>query len=90
MGWVDAIGFAAGACGIAGFVPQLIKIAREKDAEGVSLTMYAVTTLGFALWVAYGVVHKSWPVIAANSIMLVLAAAILGLKIRYGNTPPRR
>jgi MtN3 and saliva related transmembrane protein len=88
MGWVDAIGFAAGACGIAGFVPQLIKIAREKDAEGVSLKMYALTTFGFVLWVTYGVLHKSWPVIASNAVMLVLAAAILALKFKYGDKPP--
>ena len=88
MGWVDAIGFAAGACGIAGFVPQLVKIVREKDAEGVSFKMYAVTTFGFVLWVTYGVLHRSWPVIAANSVMLLLAAAILVLKIKYGDNRP--
>ena len=88
MNWADVIGFAAGACGVAGFVPQLVKIAREKDAEGVSLKMYAVTAFGFVLWVSYGVLHKSWPVIASNAAMLILAAAILVLKIKYPRKPP--
>ena len=50
--------------------------------------MYAVTTFGFVLWVTYGVLHRSWPVIAANSVMLLLAAAILVLKIKYGDNRP--
>jgi MtN3 and saliva related transmembrane protein len=86
---VNGIGVAAGLCGITGFVPQLLKIAREKDAEGVSLKMYAVTTIGFVLWVTYGVLNHSWPVIASNGVMLVLAAGILALKLKYGNAPPR-
>jgi len=50
----------------------------------VSLRMYAVTTSGFVLWSAYGLLLKSWPITAANAVMLVLAATILVLKIRYG------
>jgi MtN3 and saliva related transmembrane protein len=82
-GLIDTIGFAAGLCGITGFVPQLIKIARDKDAKEVSLVMYAVTTVGFVLWVTYGVMNHSWPVIISNGVMLVLAASILVLTIRY-------
>ncbi len=85
LGLIDAIGFAAGACGIVGFVPQLIKIARDKDAKEVSLAMYAITSIGFVLWVAYGVLEKSWPVMLSNSIMLALVAAILVLTVRYGD-----
>ena len=36
------------------FLPQVIKIAREKDASSVSLRMYVVTVTGFALWIVYG------------------------------------
>ena len=37
--WTDAVGTAAGLCGMAGVVPQLIKIIQEKDALAVSLKM---------------------------------------------------
>jgi len=80
----DIVGVAAGLCGIAGFTPQIIKIIRERDASGVSLKMYAVTTTGFVLWVIYGVLQKSWPLIAANGAMLALAATILVFKLRLG------
>ncbi len=65
------------------FVPQIVKIVREKDASSISLRMYLVTVAGFVLWTAYGVLLGSWPVWASNAVNLALAGAILGLKWRY-------
>jgi MtN3 and saliva related transmembrane protein len=79
----NVVGTLAGVCGMIGFTPQIAKIVREKDASSVSLKMYAITTTGFVLWTAYGVLVKSWPVIGSNAVMLCLAATILALKIRY-------
>jgi MtN3 and saliva related transmembrane protein len=81
---VNVVGSAAGLCSMSSFLPQLIKIAREKRAEGVSLRTYMVTVTGFVLWVAYGVLLRSWPVAASNSVCLVLAGGILALRWRYG------
>ena len=82
---VNGIGVAAGLCSMSSFVPQLIKIAREKRAEGVSLRTYVVTVIGFVLWIAYGVLLGSWPVAASNAVNLLLAGAILALRWRYGD-----
>lgn len=84
---INAVGSVAGVCSMSSFVPQLMKIAREKRAEGVSLRTYMVTVTGFALWVAYGVLLKSWPVAASNSVCLLLAGGILCLRWRYGEGP---
>ena len=84
---VDVVGVAAGLCSMASFVPQILKILRERDAEAVSMRMYVVTVTGFLLWIAYGALLRSWPVWLSNTINLALAAAILALKFRYG---PRR
>lgn len=65
------------------FTPQLVKIWRERDASSVSLRMYVVTVTGFGLWIAYGALSDSWPVIVANSVCLMLSAAILTLKWRF-------
>ena len=80
---VNAIGTAAGLCSMSSFLPQLIKIAREKRAEGVSLHTYVVTVTGFALWIAYGVVSKSWPVTVSNTVCLLMSGAVLALKWRF-------
>lgn len=86
---VEVVGTAAALCSMASFTPQLVKIWRERDASSVSLRMYAITVTGFALWVAYGVMLKSWPIMGANSVCLVEAAAILVLKWRFGRSRPR-
>jgi MtN3 and saliva related transmembrane protein len=79
---VNAFGVAAALCSIASFVPQIMKIVREKDASGVSLRMFAITTVGFVCWTAYGALSGSWPVAVSNAVNLVLAATILVLKLR--------
>ena len=81
---VNGIGTAAGLCSMSSFVPQLIKVAREKSAEGVSLRTYIVNVVGFGLWITYGVLLGSWPVAASNAVNLLLASAILILRWRYG------
>jgi len=79
----DLIGTGAALCSMTSFVPQIVKIVRERDASAVSLRMYAVTVTGFALWITYGLMTRAWPVAAANTVCLVLAAAILALKWRW-------
>lgn len=81
--FVNAVGTAAALCSMASFVPQVLKIIKERDASSVSLRMYLVTVTGFALWLTYGVMLKSWPLIASNAVSLALSSAILALKLRY-------
>lgn len=79
----DIVGTGAALCSMSSFVPQILKIIRERDASSVSLRMYAVTVTGFSLWVAYGALTGGWPVIGANAVCLVLSATILILKWRF-------
>ena len=69
---------------MASFVPQIVKIVRERDAASVSLHMYLVTVTGFVLWTGYGVLIGSWPVWLSNAVNLGLAATILTLRARFG------
>jgi MtN3 and saliva related transmembrane protein len=80
----SVVGVAAAALSMSSFVPQIVKIVRERDAASVSTRMYLVTVTGFAAWIAYGLMIKSWPVVVSNLINLVLAGTILGLKRRFG------
>ena len=82
--WIDAIGSVAAVLTTASFVPQVWHSFKTRDVSGVSLGMYSVFTLGVALWLLYGVLLQSWPLMIANSITLLLAAAILGMKLRFG------
>jgi MtN3 and saliva related transmembrane protein len=80
----ELIGFAAATLTTLSFVPQAIKTIRSKDTRGISLGMYATFTVGVALWLGYGFVLDSWPMIVSNIVTLILSATILGMKLRYG------
>ena len=77
------VGTAAALCSMTSFALQIVKIRRERDASSVSLRMYVVTGAGFMLWIAYGVLTRSWPVVGANAVCLVMSATILALKWRF-------
>ena len=82
--WIDAIGSIAAVLTTASFIPQAWHSFKTRDVSGISLGMYSVFTLGVALWLVYGVLLQSWPLMIANSITLALAAAILVMKLRFG------
>ncbi|MBV1795639.1 SemiSWEET family sugar transporter [Siccirubricoccus sp. G192] len=62
------------------FVPQAWKIIRTRDTKAISTGMYAVTVLGFSLWLAYGLLLGQWPLIVTNAICLLLSGFILAMK----------
>ena len=78
---MDWLGYAAASLTTTAFLPQAWLTFRTRNVSGISLGMYAVFTLGVLLWLAYGVMLKAWPLIAANLVTLVLAAGILLMKI---------
>ena len=83
MDIINIIGMAAGTLTTASFVPQVIKIWKTRSSKDVSLGMFFVLATGVALWVVYGIMTSSLPVILANSVTLVLAVMIIALKIKY-------
>jgi MtN3 and saliva related transmembrane protein len=79
----NVVGTGAALCSMTSFIPQITKIWRERDASSVSLRMYLVTVTGFSLWIGYGALIGSWPVIGSNAVCLALSGAILALKWRF-------
>lgn len=79
----DLLGYGAAFLTTAAFVPQALKSWASRDLSGISLSMYSLFTLGVALWLAYGIVLDSLPIILANSVTLALASVVLVLKIRH-------
>ena len=79
----NVVGTAAALCSIASFVPQIIKIWKDRDASSVSLKTYALTVTCFVLWTAYGVLTGAWPLIVSNAMALVMAAGVLAMKWRF-------
>ena len=63
-------------------MPQAWLTFRTRDVSGISLAMYSGFTFGIALWLAYGVMLRAWPIVIANAVTLALAAGILTMKLR--------
>ena len=82
--WTDLIGSVAAVLTTASFIPQAWHSFKTRDVSGISLGMYSVFTVGVALWLLYGMLLQSWPLMIANTITLLLASAILGMKLRFG------
>jgi MtN3 and saliva related transmembrane protein len=83
MDSVILLGLAAGALTSLSFLPQLIKTWRSRSAGDISLAMYVIITTGFVLWLWYGILISSIPVIVANVVTLLISSMIMILKIKY-------
>lgn len=79
----NLIGYPAAFLTTVAFVPQAWHSWRTRDLSGISLPMYALFTLGVALWLAYGILLGSVPIMLGNGITLALASVVLALKIRH-------
>ena len=78
------LGFLAGTLTTVAFVPQVTRIWKTRSARDVSLPAFAVFTIGVALWLAYGILRQEPAITLWNSVTLVLAIAILWMKIKFG------
>jgi MtN3 and saliva related transmembrane protein len=81
---IDWIGSLAATLTTVSFVPQAWLTFKTRDVSGISLSMYSAFTAGIALWLVYGILISAWPIVIANSITLLLAAGILGMRVWFG------
>lgn len=56
----EIIGFIAGGLSSALFVPQIIKIIKEKSAEEISLVMVIIGIVSSGLWLWYGFLNDCY------------------------------
>lgn len=79
----NLLGMIAGTLTTAAFVPQVVKTWRTRSTHDISLGMFALFSSGLVLWLVYGVVIGSLPIVVSNIITLALALTILYFKLRY-------
>ncbi|MDP1692609.1 MAG: SemiSWEET transporter [Burkholderiaceae bacterium] len=80
--WVELLGYLAACLTTLSFAPQAWLSFRTRNVSGISLGMYGAMTAGVVLWLAYGLLIRSWPLVVANAVTLSLAGSILIMKIR--------
>ena len=83
MNSIAMLGYVAGTLTTAAFLPQVIQTWKTKSTKDISLGMFVSFCTGVFLWLVYGFLIESSPVIFTNLATLLLAMIILSLKIRY-------
>ena len=82
--WTEALGMLAGVLTTVAFVPQVLRTRQTGSARDFSLKMLLLFVTGVGLWLAYGLLTRSTPMVAANTATLLLASYILSVKLRRG------
>ena len=80
---IEYLGYFAGCLTVASFLPQVIRTWRSKQVRDLHLGMFTLLVTASALWVVYGIIIRSWPVILTNIGMVVLNGSIAIAKVRF-------
>jgi len=78
----DFIGYISAFCTTTAFIPQAIKVYKNRRTDDISFGMFLLLTVGIGFWVLYGFLIMALPVIIANVITFALALYILIMKIK--------
>ena len=78
----EVIGLTAAFLTTSAFIPQVYKIYKEKNADGISLTMYIILFIGVILWLVYGLLIGSLSIIIANGVTALLQLSIIIFKLK--------
>ena len=78
----EIVGLSAAFLTTSAFIPQVYKIYKEKNADGISLTMYIILFTGVILWFIYGILIVSLSIIIANGVTALLQLSIIIFKLK--------
>jgi MtN3 and saliva related transmembrane protein len=85
LAWlIDFVGVTGAVLTTLCWLPQALKVIREKETRALSLPATVAFSLGVVLWLVYGLAIGNWPLIGSNAVTLALMAPILAMKLRYG------
>ncbi len=77
------IGLIAGTLTTAGYLPQIVKGYRTKKMDDVSYLLLILLGTGLTLWLLYGLLLLSVPLILSNAVAVALVALLISMKYRY-------
>jgi MtN3 and saliva related transmembrane protein len=81
---VDAVGTSGAILTTLCWVPQAMKIIRDRDTRAISLPGTMLCVLGVLLWLVYGLAIVDGPLIGSSIVTFAITSIILVLKIRHG------
>src|ERR1700730_6215077 len=83
------VGFIAGLVTTAANLPQIWKTYRNKSGEGLSFRMLLALAIGLGLWITYGIMIKSLPLVATNVVVFLLILSLIAMKLKFDRAPTK-
>lgn len=84
---VNSLGYIAGIIQTSRTVPQLVSSLRLKRTDDLSFWMIIMALVGASLWLVYGVMIKSMPMIVTDIVSVLLLTILLFVKINFDRNP---
>ena len=76
MGTITALSYV-------GYVPQIIKLLRDKNAEGLSIFAWVIWLIACTCGIIYSIILKRWEMIVAYGSEFLLSFIMFVLIIKY-------
>jgi len=80
---IHYLGYFAGILTVASFLPQVIRSWKTRQTGDLHLGMFVLLVTASLLWIVYGAIIGSWPVILTNAGMVALNGALAVAKLRF-------
>ncbi|MCC6866117.1 MAG: SemiSWEET transporter [Ignavibacteria bacterium] len=65
------------------YLPQSIKAIKTRHTKDISFPMVIMLEIGLIIWLIYGILINSLPIIAANTVSIGFMTIILIMKVKY-------
>jgi MtN3 and saliva related transmembrane protein len=83
MDFNNLLGFMAGTLTTGALLPQFVKSLQTRSTKDISSWMLVIFCFGILLWLIYGILIHSLPIIIFNALSFVLGLGMVILKISY-------
>ena len=83
MDYLNIVGTIAATLTTLSFFPQVAKVVKTRSTHDLSLGMFVLFLVGISLWLVYGIMLHSVPMIVGNTITIIFASIILVYKLKF-------
>jgi MtN3 and saliva related transmembrane protein len=80
---IHYLGYFAGTLTVFSFLPQVVRTWQTRRTGDLHLGTFLLLVTASSLWIIYGAIIGSWPVILTNAGMVALSGALAVAKVRY-------
>jgi MtN3 and saliva related transmembrane protein len=81
---VDIVGTGAAILTTLCWVPQTLKVIRDRETKAISFPGMSLCAVGLFLWLVYGLAISDLPLIGSSAVTFAMMMTILAFKIRHG------